>query len=95
MRTRIEDWDESLLDVEDYQVERAANRAALDAICRARRFGTKYIIWEDGGVKALGPGETEPYERRLLENVEHLNQKIAALQAQTPNSLSLNERPKS
>jgi hypothetical protein len=79
MKTKIEDWDESLLDIEDYQVERAANRAALDAIHRARRFGTNYVIWEDGRVKSVRPEETDPYEKQLSENIERLNQKIAEL----------------
>jgi hypothetical protein len=89
-----EPWDESILDVEDYQVERALNNAALDAIHRARRFGTKYVIWEDDRVKCVGPEDTGPYEERLLANVERLNRKIAELQTQNPNALSLNERPK-
>ena len=29
MNTKIEDWDESILDVEDYQVERALTNAGL------------------------------------------------------------------
>jgi hypothetical protein len=41
MRLKFEDWDESFLDLEDYQVERTLNNAALDAIHRARRFGTR------------------------------------------------------
>src|SRR5262249_7184100 len=89
-----EEWDESILDIEDYQVERAPNNAALDAIQRARRFGTKYVIWEDGRVKELGPEETAPYEKRLRETIEQLSRKIAELQARNPNALSLNERPK-
>ena len=32
MKTKIEDWDESILDIEDYKVERALTNAALDAI---------------------------------------------------------------
>jgi DNA-directed RNA polymerase specialized sigma24 family protein len=92
MKMQFEDWDESFLDLEDYQVERALTNAALDAIRRARRFGTKYVIWEDERVKSLGPDETEPHEQRLLENVDRLNRKIAELQAKQPNALELNER---
>jgi len=44
MKTKIEPWDESFLDIEDYQVERAATRAALEAIYRGRRYGTDYVI---------------------------------------------------
>jgi DNA-directed RNA polymerase specialized sigma24 family protein len=92
MKIQFEDWDESFLDLEDYQVERALTNAALDAIRRARRFGTKYVIWEDEHVKSLGPDETGPHEQRLLENVDRINRKIAELQAKQPNALELNER---
>jgi hypothetical protein len=93
MRMQFEDWNESFLDLEDYQAERALNRAGLDAIHRARRFGTKYVIWEDGRMKCLGPEETIPYEQRLLEQVEGLNRKITELQSQNPNTLALNDKP--
>jgi DNA-directed RNA polymerase specialized sigma24 family protein len=92
MKIQFEDWDESFLDLEDYQVERALTNAALDAIRRARTFGTKSVIWEDERVKLLGPEETKPDEQRLLENVERLNRKIAELQAKQPNAFELNER---
>jgi len=93
MMIKIEDWDESFLDLEDYQVERAANNAALDAIRRARSFGTNYVIWEDGHLKEVPPKQTEPYEKQLVEHVEKLSRKIAELQAQNPEALALNERP--
>jgi len=93
MKTIIEDWDESFLDIEDYQVERASTRAALDAIHRARRFGTDIIIEDDGRVKSLKPNESTPYKKQLIEEVDRLNRKIEELQAQQPNALSLNETP--
>jgi hypothetical protein len=93
MKTKIEEWDESFLDVEDYQVERALTNGALDAIHRARRFGTDFVIEEDGKTRSLRPDETAPYEKHLLENLEGLNRKIAELEGQSPSSLSLNERP--
>ena len=93
MRTKIEDWDESFLDIEDYQVERALTNAALTAIRRARRFGTDFVIEEDGRTKALKPHETAPYEKQFLEDLDRVNRKIAELQSQNPNALSLNERP--
>jgi hypothetical protein len=92
MKTKIEDWDESFLDLEDYQVERAATRAALEAISRSRRFGTDYIIEENGRAKSVKSGETGPYEKQLLENLDCINRKIAELQAQNPNALSLNDK---
>jgi hypothetical protein len=95
MKAKYEKWDESLLDAEDYQVERALTNAALDAIRRARRCGTDFVIEEDGIVKSLRPDQTRPYEERFLEDLERLNRKIAELQAQSPNALSLNEKPKS
>jgi DNA-directed RNA polymerase specialized sigma24 family protein len=93
MKTRIEQWDESFLDIEDYQVERALTNGALDAIRRARRFGTDFVIEEDGQTKSLRPEETAPYEKRLLEDLDRLNRVIAKLQAQSPHPFSLNERP--
>ena len=93
MKTKIEPWDESFLDLEDYQVERAATRAALEAINRTHRFGTDYVIEENGRAKSVKPAETGPYEKRLLETLERLNRKIAELQTQQPNALSLNEKP--
>lgn len=92
MKTKIEDWDESILDVEDYKVERALTNAALDAIHRARRFGTDFIVEEDGHAKALKPDQTAPYEQRFLEDLERLNRRIAELEGQAPNALSLNDR---
>ena len=93
MKTKVEEWDESFLDLEDYQVERAATRAALDAIERSRRFGTDYVIEENGRTKSVKPNETGPYEKRLLENLDQLNRKISELQAKQPNALELNEKP--
>ena len=93
MKTKVEDWDESILAVEDYKVERALTNAALDAIRRARRFGTDFVIEEDARTRSLKPNETGPYEKQLLDDLERLNRKIAELQAQTPNALSLNEKP--
>ena len=93
MKTEFEEWDESFLDLEDYQVERAATRAALEAINRSHRFGTDYVIEENGLAKSVKPTETAPYEKRLLENLERLNRKIADLQAQSPKALALNEKP--
>jgi hypothetical protein len=93
MKTKIEDWDESFLDVEDYQVERALTNAALDAIRRARRFGTDFVIEEDGKTKSLRPEETAPYEKRLLGDLERLNRRISELQSRSSQPFSLNERP--
>lgn len=95
MNIKIEDWDESFLDLEDYQAERALQGAALDAIMRARRCGTDYVIWEDGRVKSLKPNETASYEKRALENLDRLNRKIAELLShEAPSAaLALNERP--
>ena len=95
MKTKIEDWDESFLDVEDYRVERALTnaRAGCDSprppvrnrLCRRGR-------WQGEVPKA---DETAPYEKRMLENLERLNRKIAELEGQSPSSFSLNEKPKS
>jgi len=93
MKTQIEDWDESILDVEDYKAERALQGAVLDAIHWARRCGTDYVIWEDGRVKSLKPDETGPYEKIALENLDRINRKIAELQARSPGAPALKEKP--
>jgi DNA-directed RNA polymerase specialized sigma24 family protein len=95
MNTRIENWDESFLDAEDYQVERALTNAALDAIRRARRFGTDFVVEEGGKAKSLRPEETAPYEKRLLEDLDRLNRRIAELRGQSRAPFSLNEEPTS
>ena len=66
---------------------------ALDAIHRARRFGTDFVVEEDGKTRSLRPDETAPYEKHLIENLERLNRKIAELQGQSGQTFSLNERP--
>ena len=91
MKTKFEDWDESFLDLEDYQVERALTNAALDAIHRARRFGTDIVTEKDGKVVSLKPNETGPYEAGLLENLARLNRKISEIQGQHSESASTNE----
>jgi len=58
----------------------------------ARRFGTKFVIWEDDRVKEVAPDEQVP-EKRLLGNVGRLSRKIPELQAKQPNALELNDRP--
>ena len=93
MKTKIEDWDESFLDIEDYQAERALTNAALTAIKRARQFGSDFVVEENGKTKCLKPNETGPYEKRFLEDLERINRKIAELQAKQPNALELNEKP--
>jgi hypothetical protein len=95
MKIRAEEWDESILDVEDYRAERALQRGALEALRRARRCGTDFVIREQGQVRSLRPQETAPYEKLMLENLDRLNRKIAELESQSPGSLSLNDKPKS
>ncbi len=90
MFEKIEDWDESILDAEDYKVERALTNAGLEAIHRARRCGTEYVTWEDGRVKSVRSDQTAPYEKRLLEDLNRLNRKISELEAKQPNALELN-----
>src|SRR5438105_15940659 len=92
-KAKIEDWDESFLDVEDYHAERALTNAALTAIKRARQFSSDFVIEEDGKTKSLKPNETAPYEKRFLEDLDRINRKIAELQAEEPKALLLNEEP--
>lgn len=94
MKTKLEDWNESILDVEDYQVERALTNAALDAIETARRFGTDFVVEENGVTKSLRPEETGPYEKRFKEDLERINGKIAELETKSSAThLELNDKP--
>ena len=95
MKLVAEDWDESILDIEDYRAERALQRGALEALRRARRCGTDFVIREDGQVKSLRPQGAARYEKLMLENLERLNRRIAELEDQSPGPFSLNEKPKS
>ena len=93
MKTIIEDLTDDFLDVEDFQVERALQHAALDAMDRAKRYGTGFVVWENDRVRILKPDETGECRQRATQNLERLNRKIADLQKLSPESLALNDRP--
>jgi hypothetical protein len=93
MKIQYDLMDESNMDVEDLEAERTLQLAAVDAIRRARRFGTTYVIWEDERVKEVAPGETGPYEERLLASVGRLHQRIEVLKRAASSDLSLNDKP--
>ncbi|HUD46160.1 MAG TPA: hypothetical protein VMR33_04985 [Candidatus Baltobacteraceae bacterium] len=87
--------DESEMDIEDLQVERDLQMAAVDAIRRARRCGTYYVISEDDQIKEIPGDKTGPYEERLLARAARLDGRIAELQsrqAEEPAAV-LNDRP--
>ena len=81
MSPKFDPLDESTMDVEDLQVERDMQLAAVDAIRRARRFGTPYVIRENGQIKQIPPDQTGPNEERLLAIAERLNRRIIELQS--------------
>ena len=93
MNTAIEDLTDDFLDVEDFQVERALQHAALDAMDRAKRSGTGFVVWENERVRILKPDETGEYRQRATQNLERLNRKIADLQKLSPEALAMNDRP--
>ena len=95
MKVPYEILDDYTMELEDWQVERALQKAAIDAMRRARQFNTEYVITENGQVKCLKPNETEKYERAGLENLDRLNRTIAALQNLPIESAEfvLNDRP--
>lgn len=92
MKLNYEVIDESGLDIEDLEVERDLTMAGVDAIRRARRFGSFYVIMEGDEVKNIPPDKTGPYEERLLAEADRLNRRIAELRGLAQN-LELNERP--
>ncbi len=73
--------DESEMDVDDLLAERDLQLAAVDAIRRARRCGTNYVISEDDQIKEIPGDKTGPYEERLLVRAARLDQRITALQS--------------
>ena len=93
MRIKYELLDESSMDLDDLATERDLQLAAVDAIRRARRFGTAYVIWEDERIKQVPPDQTAPYEERLLASAERLNQRILTLRQSAPAEFSLNDKP--
>jgi hypothetical protein len=86
--------DEATMDIEDLEVERDLQMAAVDAIRRARRFGSFYVIREDDQIKEIPPDKTGPYEERLLSRADRLNRRIAELRGPAQN-LELNDKPAS
>jgi hypothetical protein len=92
MKIHFDLFDESTMDLEDLQAERDMQLAAVDAIHRARRFGTVYVTREDDRIKVVPADQTAPYEERLLAVAARLNRRIAELQSQQPN-IALNDRP--
>jgi hypothetical protein len=86
---------DSEMDIEDLEAERDLQLAAVDAIRRARRCGTYYVISEDDEVKLIPGDKTGPYEEKLLAHAARLDQRIAELkssQVQEPASV-LNDKP--
>jgi len=81
MNTRFELFDDSTMDVEDLQVERDLQLAAVDAIRRARQCGTNYVISEDDQIKEISGDKTGPYEQKLLARAADLDRRIAELEA--------------
>ena len=45
------------------------------------------------GLRKFPPDQTGPYETRLLESAERLNQRILAIQRSAPADLALNDKP--
>jgi predicted ABC-type ATPase len=72
-------WDETVLDAGDYQVERAINRAMLDAIDCAKSYHTDIAIEDAGGMKRLSPGQTRDLESRLSDRITKIDARITEL----------------
>jgi len=97
MNSKYELFDESTMDIEDLQVERDLQLAAVDAIRRARRCGTYYVISENDQIKEIPGDKTGPYEERLLARAARLDRRIVELQSrQAEESIAvLNDLPAS
>jgi hypothetical protein len=91
MKFEVIEIDESEMDIEDLEAEWALQLAAVDAIRRARRCGTYYVIEEEDEVKLIPGDKTGPYEERLLARAAELGRRITELRSQE--QLVLNETP--
>jgi hypothetical protein len=91
MKYEIIEIDESEMDIEDLEVEKTLQLAAVDAIRRARRCGTFYVIRVGDEIKEIPGDKTGPYEERLLARAAQLGQRINELRSQE--QLVLNETP--
>jgi hypothetical protein len=91
----IVEIDDSQLDIEDLQTERDLQLAAVDAIRRARRCGTYYVIKEDDQIKEIPGDKSGPYEKRLLANAARLDRRISELQSRQieESAAILNDQP--
>jgi hypothetical protein len=92
MNSEFDLLDESTMDLEDLQAERDMQLAAVDAIRRARRFGTFYVIRENNRIKRIPPDQTGPNEERLLAIAARLDRRIAELRSREETT-ALNDRP--
>ena len=93
MKTKYEVLDESTMDIEDLESERALQLATVSAIHRARQFGTAFVVCENGQTKDIPANQTKPYEDRLLADAERLDRRIQFLKQSTAADYSLNECP--
>ena len=91
MKFEVIEIDESEMEIEDLEAEWALQLAAVDAIRRARRCGTYYVIEEDDKVKLIPGDKTGPYEARLLARAAELGRRVTELRSQE--QLVLNETP--
>ena len=91
MKFEVIEIDESEMDIEDLEVEKTLQLAAVDAIRRARRCGTYYVIEEEDKVKLIPGDKTGPYETRLLARADELGRRVTELRSQE--QLVLNETP--
>jgi hypothetical protein len=86
-------WSETLLDEEDIRAERAWQRGQLDAIHKAREFGTQFCVMRGTELIALSDSEVTELERKGRENLARLDRQIAEFIEQTSGALVLNDAP--
>jgi hypothetical protein len=91
MKFEVIEIDESEMDIEDLEVEKTLQLAAVDAIRRARCCGTYYVIREGDEIKEIPGDKTGPYEERLLARAAQLGHRITELRSQE--QAVLNETP--
>ncbi|MDB6058542.1 MAG: hypothetical protein JWO95_2386 [Verrucomicrobiales bacterium] len=86
-------WSDTLLDEEDIRAERAWQKGQLDAIGKARQFGTRFCVVRDEKLVALSDTELTDLEQKGFANLERLDRQIAEFQDQSTAALVLNDAP--
>lgn len=87
-------WSDDLLGEEDFRAERAWHLGQLDAIHKAREFGTRFCLMRDKKLVALSDSELDELELKGRENLARLNARITEIENEKSGALVLKDAPR-